>query len=249
MAPEYTLRKAHEELKKVTGLTYHVMGELEYYVVSPKTDLFLAADQRGYHESTPFNKGAEMRAMAMKYIAEAGGLIKYGHSEVGNFTKGDLMYEQNEIEFLPTNLEDAADQLMVAKWIIRTLADEYGVDVTFAPKITVGKAGSGLHIHTRLVKSLHQCIIVDISGIVIRISLGFFIAASRLYLFLHLAPDISRICDLSVFFQFFLTRLIRQCDVDPVAVETYFLYLFVIYERKEFIIADFLRTGSPHHGI
>lgn len=152
MAPEYTLRKAHEELKKVTGLTYHVMGELEYYVVSPKTDLFLAADQRGYHESTPFNKGAEMRAMAMKYIAEAGGLIKYGHSEVGNFTKGDLMYEQNEIEFLPTNLEDAADQLMVAKWIIRTLADEYGVDVTFAPKITVGKAGSGLHIHTRLMK-------------------------------------------------------------------------------------------------
>ena len=106
-----------------------------------------------------------------------------------------------------------------------------------------------LELHTRLVKSLHQCIIVDISGIVIRISLGFFIAASRLYLFLHLAPDISRICDLSVFFQFFLTRLIRQCDVDPVAVETYFLYLFVIYERKEFIIADFLRTGSPHHGI
>ena len=152
MAPEYTLRKAHEALKKATGLNYHVMGELEYYVVSPKEDLFLAADQKGYHESTPFNKAAELRTLAMKYIAESGGLIKYGHSEVGNFTKDDLMYEQNEIEFLPTNLEDAADQLMIAKWIIRTLAYQYGVDVTFAPKITVGKAGSGLHIHTRLMK-------------------------------------------------------------------------------------------------
>ena len=152
MSPEYTLRKAHRELQRVTGLTFHAMGELEYYVVSPLENLYLAADQKGYHESTPFNKGAELRAKAMKYIAEAGGLIKYGHSEVGNFTKDGKMYEQNEIEFLPTVLEDAADQLMVAKWIIRTLAYEYGVDVTFAPKITVGKAGSGLHVHTRLMK-------------------------------------------------------------------------------------------------
>lgn len=150
MAPEQALRRAHEELRRVTGFDFHVMGELEFYVVSPKEDLFLAADQRGYHESTPFNKAAEFRMRAMQYIAQAGGEIKYGHSEVGNFTQEGLMYEQNEIEFLPTDLEAAADQLLVAKWIIRTLAYEYGVDVTFAPKITVGKAGSGLHIHTRL---------------------------------------------------------------------------------------------------
>jgi len=152
MAPEYTLRKAHRELQRVTGLSYHVMGELEYYVVSPADPLFQAADQRGYHESTPFCKGAEFRTTAMKYIAEAGGRIKYGHSEVGNFTKDGFNYEQNEIEFLPTDLEEAADQLMIAKWIIRTLGHRYGVDVTFAPKITAGKAGSGLHIHTRLMK-------------------------------------------------------------------------------------------------
>ena len=152
MAPEQALRRAHEELRRVTGFDFHVMGELEFYVVSPKEDLFLAADQRGYHESTPFNKAAEFRMRAMQYIAQAGGEIKYGHSEVGNFTQEGLMYEQNEIEFLPTDLEAAADQLLVAKWIIRTLAYEYGVDVTFAPKITVGKAGSGMHIHMRIMK-------------------------------------------------------------------------------------------------
>ena len=150
MAPEQTLRRAHEELRRATGLDFHVMGELEFYVVAPREELFPAVDQRGYHESTPFNKGAEFRVRAMQYIAQAGGEIKYGHSEVGNFTQGEWMYEQNEIEFLPTDLEAAADQLLVAKWIIRTLAYEYGVSVTFAPKITVGKAGSGLHIHTRL---------------------------------------------------------------------------------------------------
>jgi glutamine synthetase len=32
------------------------------------------------------------------------------------------------------------------------LAYQYGVTISFAPKITVGKAGSGLHIHMQLVK-------------------------------------------------------------------------------------------------
>ena len=161
MSPEYVMRRAHEELKRVTGMEYEVMGELEYYVISKLDDLFLASDQRGYHESTPFNKGAELRAKAMQYIASTGGKIKYGHSEVGNFTAGDLMYEQNEIEFLPVPMEEAADQLMVAKWILRTLAHQAGVDLTFAPKITVGKAGSGLHIHTRLVKDGKNMMVTD----------------------------------------------------------------------------------------
>lgn len=150
MSPEYTLRKASEALRRVTGMEYEVMGELEYYVVSDAEELFPADDQRGYHESAPFNKSGEFRARAMKYIVEAGGKIKYGHSEVGNFTRDGKTYEQNEIEFLPVPLDEAADQLMIAKWILRVLAREHGVNVTFAPKITAGKAGSGLHVHTRL---------------------------------------------------------------------------------------------------
>ena len=151
-SPEYTMRKAHESLKKVTGMELEVMGELEYYAISEREDLFLATDQRGYHESSPFNKFDVFRCEALRMIAQTGGLIKYGHSEVGNFALDDLMYEQNEIEFLPTNMEDAADQLMIAKWIMRTLAYQYGISITFAPKITTGKAGSGMHIHTRLQK-------------------------------------------------------------------------------------------------
>ena len=88
----------------------------------------------------------------MNYIAQTGGMIKYGHSEVGNFTLDGKIYEQNEIEFLPTNAEEAAEQLTIAKWIIRNLAYQNGLNVTFAPKITVGKAGSGLHVHFRVMK-------------------------------------------------------------------------------------------------
>ncbi len=151
-SPENTLRKASQAFTDHTGMEFQAMGELEYYVIDYNTDAFPATDQRGYHESAPYAKMGEFRKQCMQYIAQAGGQIKYGHSEVGNFTLDDMVYEQNEIEFLPVKVEDAADQLMIAKWIIRNLANEYGYDITFAPKITTGKAGSGLHIHMRIMK-------------------------------------------------------------------------------------------------
>ena len=151
-SPENTLRKACKAFNEVTGMQFEAMGELEYYVIAPDEGLFPATDQKGYHESAPYAKFNEFRTQCMAYIAQAGGQIKYGHSEVGNFTIDGLIYEQNEIEFLPVAAEDAADQLMIAKWIIRNLAYQYGYDITFAPKITAGKAGSGLHIHMRITK-------------------------------------------------------------------------------------------------
>ena len=149
-SPEYTLQKACRSFREVTGLEFHAMGELEYYVISDDNGLYQATDQKGYHESAPFAKHNEFRTKCMYYIAQAGGQIKYGHNEVGNFTLDGKVYEQNEIEFLPVPAEEAADQLMVAKWIIRNLGMQMGFDVTFAPKITAGKAGSGLHIHFKL---------------------------------------------------------------------------------------------------
>ncbi len=151
-SPENTLHKACKAFNKTTGMEFQAMGELEYYVIAPDSGLFPATDQKGYHESAPYAKFNEFRTQCMSYIAQAGGQIKYGHSEVGNFTINGMIYEQNEIEFLPVRAEDAADQLVIAKWIIRNLAYQKGLDITFAPKITTGKAGSGLHIHMRIMK-------------------------------------------------------------------------------------------------
>lgn len=160
-APEYTLHKACKAFHEVTGMEFQAMGELEYYVIREDDGMFPATDQKGYHESMPFAKFNAFRAECMQYIAQTGGQIKYGHSEVGNFTIDGKIYEQNEIEFLPVFAEEAADQLMLAKWVIRNLAYSYGYDITFAPKITAGKAGSGLHIHMRMVKDGHNQMLQD----------------------------------------------------------------------------------------
>ncbi|HEY93204.1 MAG TPA: glutamine synthetase [Dehalococcoidia bacterium] len=151
-SPENILRSAHEVLKNSTGLTFEAMGELEYYVFSERQELYPVINQRGYHESAPFSKWEELRCEAMHAIAQGGGQVKYGHSEVGHITEENYEMEQHEIEFLPVPVEDAADQLIIAVWMLRMIGYKYGVTISLAPKILSGHAGSGLHIHTRLSK-------------------------------------------------------------------------------------------------
>lgn len=183
ISPEYILQKAHKTLKDRTGFNFQTMGELEYYIISEKDELFRATDQKGYHESSPYNKWEDFRTEALQEISRCGGQVKYAHSEVGNFSISDVDYVQDEIEFLPVAVEDSADQLIIAKWILRNLAYKYGASITFAPKITVGKAGSGMHIHTRLMKG-EQNAFVDKNGLSD-------IAKKAIAGYLTLAPSLS----------------------------------------------------------
>lgn len=155
-APEFILSKAHQYFTKITGMKFKALGELEFYVIAPKDDQFEPTNQKGYHESSPFIKYNDFRNHAMQLISQCGGKIKYGHSEVGAFADDNFIYEQHEIEFLPVPIEDTADQLILAKWVLRNLAYQYGINVSFAPKINIGKAGSGMHIHMLAEKDGHN---------------------------------------------------------------------------------------------
>lgn len=160
-SPENIIKKAHSVLKEKTGCTFEVMGELEYYLFSEIDKIYPIVEQKGYHESHPFSKWAAVRREAMHLISAMGGNIKYGHAEVGNIIHDNLEMVQHEIEFLPVPVEDAADQLVLAKWAVREVAYKYNLEVSFAPKIIVGHAGSGLHVHMRLVKDGRNMMIDD----------------------------------------------------------------------------------------
>ena len=162
IAPEYILKKASTKFTEDTGYNFKAMGELEYYLISEKSDLYPSDDQKGYHEASPFTNWENLRTEALLVIAQCGGKIKYGHSEVGNFSTDTHMYEQNEIEFIPVDPEEAVEQLIISKWILRMLGKKHNVVISFAPKITVGKAGSGLHIHMMLEKDDKNYIANDV---------------------------------------------------------------------------------------
>ena len=189
-APEYILKKAHQQFKKATGFHFKAMGELEYYIMNKGNDLYPAKNQKGYHSSSPFANWESLRIEAMQLIAQSGGKVKYGHSEVGNFSTDDLDYEQHEIEFMPVEAEDAVDQLIVAKWILRMLGQRHGAKISFAPKITVGKAGSGLHIHMLLEKNGKNKMIKDfeLSNIAKKIIAGLLDLAAPLTAFGNTIP-------------------------------------------------------------
>ena len=86
-APEFILRKAYSRFTKKTGYVMKAFGELEYYIKSFHDDLYPLVDQKVYHQSKPFAKFEDLRIKALELCARAGCRIKYGHSEVGSFSK------------------------------------------------------------------------------------------------------------------------------------------------------------------
>ena len=160
-APEHLVRKGQQVLQEETGMTLEALGEIEFYLFSELDNIYGITPQKGYHESHPFSKWELIRLECMDIISSIGGKIKYGHAEVGNIIEGDLEMVQHEIEFLPVPIEDAADQIVLAKWVIREVAYRYGLHASFAPKIMVGAAGSGMHIHMRLVKDGKNMLVED----------------------------------------------------------------------------------------
>ena len=190
VSPENVLLKSQQVLKEKTGFTLDALGELEYYVVFPERTLYPLNPQRGYHESSPFSRGEYLRNEVMKTLARAGVKVKYGHSEVGSICEGGQVMEQHEIELALAPIEDAADHLAIAMWMLRMVGCKEGVAVTFAPKILPGHAGSGMHVHTRLMKDGKNAMTSDgeLSDYARRIIAGYLTLAPSLTAFGNTIP-------------------------------------------------------------
>ncbi len=159
--PDNILRRASDMLKDNTGFDLHALGELEFFLLSdPENRTFPLPKQAGYHASSPFVKNNEALNEMLRLITQIAGNVKYAHSEVGFLSRVESeleeidgkMAEQVEVEFLPTPIEETGDSLVLAKWIIRNVAYKHDCVATFAPKIEVGHAGNGMHVHLALMK-------------------------------------------------------------------------------------------------
>ncbi|WP_137295216.1 glutamine synthetase beta-grasp domain-containing protein [Nocardioides dongxiaopingii] len=163
-AAEQILRRAAEVLTAETGCALEAFGELEYYLVGEIDPFFPVEEERGYQESMPFSKGQRVREQVLGHLAAMGVRMKYAHGEVGNILEDERQLVQHEIEFWPVPVEQAADALVLAKWVVREVAHAQGLEATFAPSVSGEGAGSGLHVHSRLVRDGASAI-VDADGI------------------------------------------------------------------------------------
>jgi len=161
--PDNTLARARERFEKKTGLEPYALGEIEYYLIfSDESQLFPTRRQGGYHEAAPFLKRGQVTDEILDILGRITGHVKYTHGEVGNLTgeaytdcpelDGKRM-EQHEVEFLLAPIEDMARYVLISKWVIRNVAMKHGCNVTFAPKLDEGDAGSGMHFHLACYKN------------------------------------------------------------------------------------------------
>lgn len=171
-APDTIVANAAQLFRRRTQMELHALGELEFFLVSErKSNIYLAAKQRGYHASGPFVKSGMILDEMVRHIAQITGSVKYAHSEVGyvESVRSDVeeiagkQAEQLEIEFLPQPVEEAADALVLARWLVRNVAHGHGCVATFTPKLEEGVAGNGLHVHMELMDA-GKNIMVDASG-------------------------------------------------------------------------------------
>jgi glutamine synthetase len=189
-AREQVLRRAAEVLLQETGMILEAFGELEYYLVDSAERIYPVEEEHGYQESAPFSKGQRVREQVLGHLSAMGIKLKYAHGEVGNILEDERQLVQHEIEFWPAPVEQAADALVMAKWVVREVAYGHGLEVTFAPSVGSDGAGSGLHVHSRLVRDGASAIMgtEGINDTGRRLIAGYLSAASALTAFGNTVP-------------------------------------------------------------
>jgi glutamine synthetase len=99
----------------------------------------------GYFPCPPTDSLADLRTEMAQRMAECGIATAAHYHEAA--TGG-----QCEVDLMPQGLVEGADQVMLARYIIRNVAHRHGKTATFMPKPLHGDNGSGLHTHFTLWK-------------------------------------------------------------------------------------------------
>lgn len=150
-SPDTIVRRAADRVRLETGVDLLALGEVEYFLGKrPGDGDVYGLAERGYHASSPFVFGEELRRRALVLLAEIGVPVKYGHSEVGYIEPtedNDRIWEQHEVELALQPLPEAADAVVLAQWLLRSLSHERDFRCSFDPILRQGHAGSGLHVH------------------------------------------------------------------------------------------------------
>ncbi len=101
--------------------------------------------KEGYFPVSPTDSFQDIRTEMLLTMEKLGVPIEKHHHEVA--TGG-----QCELGFRFGKLIEAADWLMIYKYVIKNVAKKYGKTVTFMPKPLFGDNGSGMHTHQSIWK-------------------------------------------------------------------------------------------------
>lgn len=131
--PRSILKKTLSE----TRYDFKVGPELEFYLFRQGEPV----DESSYFEA-PSEEGRKVLREAISYLEGMGIDAEASHHEVG---KG-----QYEIDVKYDSALRIADSVMTSKYVVKAVAQKYGLKATFMPKPIFGAPGSGMHVHQSL---------------------------------------------------------------------------------------------------
>ena len=134
------LQKVISEAKAM-GYEFEISPECEFFLFHTDEDggaTSVTHDKGGYLDLGPLDLGENARRDMVLTLEEMGIDVESSFHEVAA--------GQHELDFCPAAALRTADQLMTAKFAIRTIAKRHGLHATFMPKPKTGVHGSGLHL-------------------------------------------------------------------------------------------------------
>jgi glutamine synthetase len=132
---------------KAMGYTMNVGTECEFFLFRRDEDglpTTITDDVTGYFDVEPDDSGIDCRRKIIRTLEAMGFEIEASHHEVAE--------GQHEINFKYADALTAADNTVTFKWVVRSIAAEFGLHATFMPKPVFGINGSGMHTNQSLFK-------------------------------------------------------------------------------------------------
>ena len=142
--PRNNLKRVLAEAKKL-GYTMNVGTECEFFLFRRDEEghpTTITDDVTGYFDVEPDDAGIDCRRAIIETLEEMGFEIEASHHEVAE--------GQHEINFKYADALTAADNTVTFKWVVRSIAAEFGLHATFMPKPVFGINGSGMHTNQSL---------------------------------------------------------------------------------------------------
>jgi len=142
--PRNNLKRVLTEAKAM-GYTMNVGTECEFFLFRRDEEglpTTVTDDVTGYFDIEPDDAGIDCRRKIIQTLEAMGFEIEASHHEVAE--------GQHEINFKLAAALTAADNTVTFKWVVRSIAADFGLHATFMPKPVFGINGSGMHTNQSL---------------------------------------------------------------------------------------------------
>jgi len=141
--PRGHLKRTVDELEK-KGYGFNTGPELEYMYVTDNGGTATPFGKGGYFDAPPLDPTEDVKLETLMCLEAAGFQIDRVHHEVAQ--------GQQEINFRYSDALKTADNVILYKLAVKTIAQKHGTTATFMPKPFWGVNGSGCHIHQSIIE-------------------------------------------------------------------------------------------------